>query len=141
MSYQTPQGCCIFRKGKHTDCKIAKTPIIAHFYRCFNNDFITYPFQSWIFYKIRLYCNFYTQNKKCLLFTTISLKIVSTLKWFTDIITSVKEWVLNLQTKGWYMVTFASTATKKCVKQLKYHRFDVRLSCANTTKTKHFSSY
>ena len=47
---------CIFRKGecllrpemaeKQTGGKIAETPIIAHVYRCFKNDYITYPFQS-----------------------------------------------------------------------------------------------
>ena len=56
MSYQTPRGQCIFRKGerllrpqmaeKRTECKMAKTPIIAHFYRRINNDCVTYPCQS-----------------------------------------------------------------------------------------------
>ena len=31
---------------KRTKCKVAKPPIIAHFYQCFNNDCVTYPFQS-----------------------------------------------------------------------------------------------
>ena len=37
-----------------TESKMAKTPY----------DCVTYPFQSWIFYKTRLSCNVYTQNIK-----------------------------------------------------------------------------
>ena len=110
-----------------------KSPIITHFYWCFCNDIITYLFQSWIFYyKIRLPFKFYTENIKIyLLFAKISLKETS--------INSLKA--LILLTKGWYMVTFASLPLQKCVKQFKYHRFDVRKQAvAQTTHTKSSSA-
>ena len=96
MSYYTPRERCIFRKGecllrpemagKRTECKRGKIPIIAHVYRCFNKDYVTNPFQSLTFCKMRLSCNFYTHNiKKYLLFTKISSKTVSMLKLFTGV--------------------------------------------------------
>ena len=84
-------GRCIFRKGERLlrpkwprlgqSVRWLKTPIMAHFYRLFNKDCVSCPFESWIFYKLRLSRNFYTQNiKQYLLFSKISLKIVSALK-------------------------------------------------------------
>ena len=80
------------------------------------------------------------KQQKYQLFTKISSKIVDKRNNKPTSIISAKARVLNLLTNGSYMVTFASLSILKCLKQLKYHRFDVRSCCANLTKTKHFGS-
>ena len=127
-----PLGRCIFRKGerllrpemaeKQTEC--LKTPNIAHFYRRFNNDCVTYVFQSWRFYKIGLSCSFYTQNiKKYLLFTKISSKIVSTLKWQMDVLRLGQIASSQVTNKELIYGDLRIYPFKKCVKRLKCDRF------------------